>query len=81
VVEVAVNTSCPNGCVIGFVKGATPTLPISYTYTAAAPDHYVYGLVPSTAYHITRATKTVTIATATGSGDTTSSTAGRLAVP
>jgi hypothetical protein len=82
VMEVAAgSTVCPNACVVGFVKGSTPTLPISWTYSAAAPDSYIFGLAPSTAYHITRATKTVTIATATGSGDTTSSASGKLAVP
>ena len=82
VVEVAAGASqCPNGCVIAMVKGATPTLPIVWTHSAAAPDSYAFGLPLSTAYHITRVAKTVTIVAATGSGDTTSSASGKLAVP
>jgi hypothetical protein len=50
VVEVAADsTQCPNACVIGFVKGTTPTLPISWTYSAAAPVSYIFGLDASTA--------------------------------
>ncbi len=78
---IASNPSCVAGCVIGFVSGRTPTLPYSYTYTGSPTAQFLYGHAPSTAYHITRSGSTVTVATATGSGDTTSSADGRLAVP
>lgn len=80
VVEVAVNTTCPNGCVVGDVKGTTPTLNITYTYSATDPDHYMLGFVPSTAYHVDNnaGTKTVTISPATESGDLTATAEGVL---
>lgn len=63
--------------VVGFVKGATPTLPISYDYTGT-PAHYLMGFASSTAYHLVDSAGTVTISTATGTGDTTSNAAGML---
>jgi len=63
--------------VAGFVKGPTPTLNISYVLSGT-PRNLVCGMAVSTAYHVTRATNTITIAVATGSGDTTSTAAGCL---
>jgi hypothetical protein len=81
VAAIASNPSCTATCVIGFVKGSTPTLTIEYTYTGTPTTHFLYGFAPSTDYHITRAGSTVTVIAATGLGDTTSSATGRLAVP
>lgn len=78
VVEVAAGARCANGCVIGFVKGTTPTLNITYTYASANPDHYLMGFGINTNYHVVEAAGTVTISSATGSGDTTANAAGML---
>lgn len=78
VIEVAAGDRCASGCVVGFVKGASPTLNITYTYAAANPDHYLFGFAASTAYHVVESGGTVTISAATGTGDTTSSAAGAL---
>ena len=62
--------------VVGFVTGA---LPVTYTFTGT-PLHKIAGLTASTAYHVTFVTSTsISIGTATGSGDLTSSIAGVLA--
>jgi hypothetical protein len=64
--------------VVGFVKGATPTLPMSYGFTGT-PQHTIAGLAPLTSYHVTMsAGPTATIAAAIGSGDMISSAAGVL---
>lgn len=63
--------------VVAFLKGASPSLPFGYSYTGA-PDHYVVGLAPTTAYHLTDSAGTVTVAAATGTGDTTTDAAGLL---
>lgn len=63
--------------VFGHVKGTTPTLNISYV-VSGTPRNLIMGMAASTAYHVTRATNTITIAIATGSGDTTSTSAGIL---
>lgn len=63
--------------VCGFVPTATPTLNITYTYTGT-PTHYIFGMAPSTAYHVVAAAGSAVISVATGSGDITSSAAGVL---
>jgi len=63
--------------VAGFVKDETPSLPIVYSYTGS-PAHYVVGFAISTPYHITNSGGVVTIGSATGSGDTTTNSAGML---
>lgn len=63
--------------VVGAVKGASPTLNITYD-VVGTPRNLVMGMAASTAYHVTRATNTITIAAATGLGDTTSTTGGLL---
>jgi hypothetical protein len=63
--------------VVGFVKGATPTLNISYNVTGT-PRQLLAGFVPGAEYHVVRATNTITISVATLSGDTTANSGGIL---
>lgn len=67
--------------VVGFVKDASPTLNITYVVVGSPTFHKVAGFAVSTAYHVTNVAGTITIAAATGSGDTTSSAAGILTIP
>ena len=66
--------------VIGAVKGFTPELNITYRY-AGNPTHYLMGFAPRTAYHVANAGGTITISSATGTGDMTASAAGLLIFP
>lgn|GEM_PF-1755263 len=64
--------------VVGFAKGSTPTLPMSYGFTGT-PNHVIAGLTPGASYHVSMGAGPVaTISAATGSGDTTASAAGVL---
>ena len=74
------NISQVGDYVIGAVKDATPTFPITYRY-AGTPTHVLMGFMPSTPYHVVNAGGTVTISAATGSGDLNSSGAGLLIFP
>jgi hypothetical protein len=63
--------------VLGFVKDASPTLNISYTVTGT-PRQILAGFTPNVAYHVVRATNTITISVATLFGDTTANSGGIL---
>jgi hypothetical protein len=63
--------------VYGFMRGASPTINVSYAYTGT-PTHRIAGLAASTAYHFTAVAGTATLVAATGSGDTTTNAAGVL---
>lgn len=64
--------------VVGFARGDSPVLPIEYSFVGT-PHHRLAGLTPSVAYHVTvGADSTVTVAAATGSGDSSASAAGIL---
>lgn len=66
--------------VVAFPTTSTPTLPITYTFSnAASVKHRVVNMGASTNYHVTVSGADVTVAAATGSGDTTSSAEGVLA--
>lgn len=61
----------------GIPPGLSPTLPITYT-CSGTPTQILTGFAVSTAYHVTNSTCSVTIAVATGSGDTTTTAGGVL---
>lgn len=81
VVEIPVNPSCPNACVVGAARGDGLTFPITYTYSATDPDHRIAGFSPSTVYKVDNnaGTKTVTITTL-GAGSNVTADAGGVLV-
>lgn len=77
-VDVLHITNAGGETIVAFPKTDTPTLPMTYSIPNGSMTNYVAGMAASTAYHVTSTTSTATIAAATGSGDTTSSSAGVL---
>lgn len=69
-----------NLAVVAFARGggATPTLPITFTYTGTPSFKAFFGLATNTAYQLSDSSGTVTLSAGTGSGDVTSSANGVL---
>jgi hypothetical protein len=63
--------------VIGAVKGDSPVFPITYTYTGR-PRHFLMGFAPNTSYQVSSTGSTITIDSARGVSDQTTTAAGLL---